>query len=651
MILNYKEFYEETKKCFEAAGKKHGISVNELQKYLSPCSLPFENRNINDIRRIFLRLCFHSQNATRIKNVIKYDANCSSIRAITFDYDCDKVLKKYNSYLDIELALLSHGISAKGKKSISNYAKSIYSSAKFVSGYKDYNEFKNEMIKDGLNAPYTVANKVYGIGYTLGCDFLKELDTSFDICKPDKHVGECIKYFISNFEAKIDQLQNEFLKITKSINKAIPNLNISNYSLDKMIYLICSENFYLHDNKKNNTDKHRLDYINHLKAIGCIRIDMKIKYFYNKDKNCYSIANVESFDKTIIIPSEHEGKPVTSIDDWAFQDCISLEEVCLPHTIRYIGRNAFNSCNHLITTFTYGHIFNLDDLMVNRGNANMLMSSITHFGDEEMVNEILEKWFKTKTTLSLKTSDIFKFESIHYIRVALMKWADEKSLKGHWIYCDELDINETFNAPNDCDFIVLDSVDCDSDDKYIEYIHNIINKSLSLKIPVIGLMRKPKETDERITSFFANCECVSDERLEILKNNLELKKAISILSNSNYRGKKMKNIIFTIQNTSWGRNEKRRYEFDLESKTLNSFESDSGEFNRTLANDEIKRIEHFFNVYLVEYARNGDYGFDAPIFTLEIDGKVVSKGIADINNAQYCRLEEFVDSFLIEVLI
>jgi hypothetical protein len=164
-------------------------------------------------------------------------------------------------------------------------------------------------------------------------------------------------------------------------------------------------------------------------------------------------------------------------------------------------------------------------------------------------------------------------------------------------------------------------------------------------------MRKPKETDERITSFFANCECVSNERLEILKNNLELKEAISILSNSNYRGKKMKNIIFTIQNTSWGRNKKRRYEFDLESKTLNSFESDSGEFNRTLTNDEIKRIEHFFNVYLVEYARNGDYGFDAPIFTLEIDGKVVSKGIADINNAQYCRLEEFVDSFLIEEFI
>lgn len=108
------------------------------------------------------------------------------------------------------------------------------------------------------------------MGYTLGCDLLKELDPSIDICKPDIHVSNCIKEFTGHKTNKIKELVKEFSQIVHNINSSIPGLKLTNYAFDKMIYLICSENFYLDDNKKNRTDKHRNDYLNYLRKLGIL---------------------------------------------------------------------------------------------------------------------------------------------------------------------------------------------------------------------------------------------------------------------------------------------------------------------------------------------------------------------------------------------
>lgn len=46
-------------------------------------------------------------------------------------------------------------------------------------------------------------------------------------------------------------------------------------------------------------------------------------------------------DIDLDIPAEIDGYPVTSIDDYAFQDCQTLGTVRIPDTVTHIGRGAF----------------------------------------------------------------------------------------------------------------------------------------------------------------------------------------------------------------------------------------------------------------------------------------------------------------------
>ena len=262
---------------------------------------------------------------------------------------------------------------------------------------------------------------------------------------------------------------------------------------------------------------------------------MNIRYILNEEKDSYCVASVESYDKTIFIPKEYEGKPVTSISEDAFQEAISIEEVCLPDTINLVNTNAFNSCFKLVTTFTYGQTFNLDNLIVNRGNANLLMSNIIPFGGEQLTNKVLDDWYHSKEPLLLESTEIFNFDSIHYLRVAIEKWAYEQGLKAYWIYCDKLHIDEDttpYISPKNCDFIVLDSVEQEVDEEYLRYIRNVIYRSTIDEKPVIGLVNKTKDNHDAAIKLFQNHEILFDKRLEILNNNLSLKVALDLLSNS-----------------------------------------------------------------------------------------------------------------------
>ena len=70
------------------------------------------------------------------------------------------------------------------------------------------------------------------------------------------------------------------------------------------------------------------------------------------------------------IPSEHDGKVVTSIGKYAFDSCGSLEEIYIPESVRKIGAGAFYCCRSLssitvpegveaIGEWTFGGCFSL----------------------------------------------------------------------------------------------------------------------------------------------------------------------------------------------------------------------------------------------------------------------------------------------------
>lgn len=68
------------------------------------------------------------------------------------------------------------------------------------------------------------------------------------------------------------------------------------------------------------------------------------EYMINDDAS-YAVTGPGTITQTtIVIPSKHLGKPVTSVASGAFYDCSWLISVTIPDGVKYIGENAFQNC-------------------------------------------------------------------------------------------------------------------------------------------------------------------------------------------------------------------------------------------------------------------------------------------------------------------
>ena len=81
---------------------------------------------------------------------------------------------------------------------------------------------------------------------------------------------------------------------------------------------------------------------------GTERASEGIEYSLNSDGNGYTVTGIGSCtDTEIVIPSKHNSKPVTSIDDGAFEGCTGLTSIVIPNSVTSIGRYAFEGCTGL----------------------------------------------------------------------------------------------------------------------------------------------------------------------------------------------------------------------------------------------------------------------------------------------------------------
>lgn len=105
-------------------------------------------------------------------------------------------------------------------------------------------------------------------------------------------------------------------------------------------------------------------------------------YTLNKDKNGYSCSGIGiAADTDIIVASEYNGLPVTSISESAFFDCKSITSITIPHSVTEIGYAAFNNCNNLTSIIIgsglefigdepFSSCFNLRQIKVDKANKN-----------------------------------------------------------------------------------------------------------------------------------------------------------------------------------------------------------------------------------------------------------------------------------------
>ncbi|WP_422545481.1 hypothetical protein [Methanosarcina sp.] len=269
---------------------------------------------INGKDGLFYKMIEHARNRQRISNIVDYksepdidndythDYKFYYLKDTLFDFDPKKVLNEYR-YYESEFKLLNNikaGISEllknepnnKGLQSLTNklpkkekpdfnnywvsFSKSIISIAEFLSRFNKIEEFK-KFIKEFDDDDYSriylallLDNEIYGYGFALACDFLKE-NCNQEYVKPDTHI---IKLFtdpriVNELDINISQ---QTLKKAKRIEASKTKRNVDNkkenyntkeqieifravidysksinklpYEVDKLFWLIGSGYFY-----------------------------------------------------------------------------------------------------------------------------------------------------------------------------------------------------------------------------------------------------------------------------------------------------------------------------------------------------------------------------------------------------------------------
>lgn len=228
------------------------LNSDELQKYFIG-----DRQGYSSLADVYEQLIHSAQNYQSMPNVIKFAKRKEKIKTILCEYDFANIAT-YNIEDLYPIFRKEFNVTSEDSKRNSWYkwSKSIIDAAKFMCDFDNVNDFKTFVNQFDYNLPTRMAlpllisTKISGIGFALACDCLKELGY-VNYPKPDTHMidvfnglGLSEKKDISVFEA-IVKMSDDCKEIDESITP---------YKIDKIIWLICSGNFY-HDEIMIRTHK------------------------------------------------------------------------------------------------------------------------------------------------------------------------------------------------------------------------------------------------------------------------------------------------------------------------------------------------------------------------------------------------------------
>ena len=143
-------------------------------------------------------------------------------------------------------------------------------SAKFVNQFESIeafqsfvDEYQNNVLTRAL-LPSLIANQIRGIGFALACNALKELG-NLKYVKPDVHLMDICE--------ELHLAKRTPLDVFDVITKIADESNVEPYKVDKVLWLICSGNFYKDGIR---IESHKGEIIKKLKALEsmrCIKFD------------------------------------------------------------------------------------------------------------------------------------------------------------------------------------------------------------------------------------------------------------------------------------------------------------------------------------------------------------------------------------------
>ena len=276
--MNAIDFYNVTCETLSDMARMHG--VEDLEKYYSLTDfLAFPQLNqLGEIEQAYMQLAFHAQNATRISDIIKFDRNYRSVKAVLCDFSPQAVLDTYRAdsrEASVQLmiaAFAEQGIRSNTEKSakrpnaiLSRYANALLDAAEYLSRFSTKNEVIQDLQAHSANTKelvgYFRTQITHGFSVALTCDFLKEFSDAFNnLPKPDVHIIDTMrglyerepKYY--DFDRGAYRCIEDVQALTQEINCHLQENGqspITVYQLDRMIWLICSNNFFLDNGYKS----------------------------------------------------------------------------------------------------------------------------------------------------------------------------------------------------------------------------------------------------------------------------------------------------------------------------------------------------------------------------------------------------------------
>lgn len=279
--------------CKEASSFLHEMTPNgvQLEKY-------FVTQNCDSLQDVYVRLIYSAQNTQMMPKVIKFHQNQEVIKNVLQNFDYQKIkdiapetlFETFQKHITINNAESKQNLWLK-------WCKSAVDSAKFVSEFNDFqafNDFVCSFNADPKKLPIQIADKIHGIGFALACDALKELGYT-QYCKPDVHIKELL--------SALHICQTDDYEVFDTVvEMARAYDDMSPQQIDRMLWLICSGNFFL-DNQRVSGKKQ--EFIDHLKDTEQFRQPKKIVFEYGDEYEmqvigCHSIKELSCLRDALI---------------------------------------------------------------------------------------------------------------------------------------------------------------------------------------------------------------------------------------------------------------------------------------------------------------------------------------------------------------
>ncbi|MBE0472001.1 MAG: hypothetical protein IBX55_21140 [Methyloprofundus sp.] len=251
--------------CIIEKARSYLLSFDDVDDKLIDMQInQWKSLKKNTITDIYKSMLHHSKNRQGMPNSI---GEIERLSKVFFNFDPKEVACNYSDYRDILIAIEDNKIKTAGVIRPENvkshwvvFAKASISSAKFINqfdGIEGFNDFIHHFYRDEntlISLPLLLKEELFGFGFALACDFLKENGYE-KFVKPDTHLNDICR------AAGITDGKSDY-KVFKDITAYCNANKIVPYEFDKLIWLVGSGRFYLSDvyvqTKKNDFIKYYL---------------------------------------------------------------------------------------------------------------------------------------------------------------------------------------------------------------------------------------------------------------------------------------------------------------------------------------------------------------------------------------------------------